>query len=411
MHAWIRLLIAATLVLGSRSVELEQPPHPQAARDGVQIIGYFSEDGVDDYTVRSVAKSGAAALLTQLNYAFGRVANNRCAVADRGVALEHEYKAAESVDGTDDPSGDKQLRGTFHQLLELKRQYPHLKIVISLGGWGQSQGFSSAAAPANLRRFVRSCVDMFLQGHLGPGIEAPGLFDGIDLDWEYPVHGGVSGGGRPEDKANFTALAAEFRRQMDAIRPGLILSAAVPAMAELYGNFDFRQLSTYLNELGVMAYDMHWNTEPITNLQSALFHDSADPSLPPFDKHYTDWAVRALIDAGVPVEKLILGVPFYGRGWAGVRDTNHGLYQRASGPAREAGFGELKVMRGADLQFYPALATCSIWQNSSFWSFDCPDAMREKMEYVRRNRLAGVMVWELRQDTKDGELLRVLTGH
>src|SRR5215469_5288927 len=201
-----------------------QPRKPQAQPVHTQVIGYFTESGVESgrYTVKDVVTSGAASLLTRLDYAFGRVDGNQCQIADREIALNHTYTAADSVDGTADPVAPNRLRGAFHQLQELKRRYPKLKVVISFGGWGQSQGFSSAARPEHVREFVRSCVHTFIEGNFAPGIHAPGIFDGLDIDWEYPVEGGVTHG-LPGDKRNFTSMAAEFRRQLDAIRPGLLL--------------------------------------------------------------------------------------------------------------------------------------------------------------------------------------------
>jgi chitinase len=413
MRLWCALFIAATMASGMLVVIgiQQEKPASMGGNEAHQVVGYFTEDATTsgNYTVKSVVTSGAAVRLTQLNYAFGRVADDRCLIADREASLEHRYTAAESVDGSADPTSPNQLRGTFHQLQELKRLYPKLKVMISLGGWGQSAGFSGAAEPDHLREFVRSCVDTFIKGHFASGIDATRIFDGIDLDWEYPVEGGVSPG-RPEDTRNFTAMAAEFRHQLDAVRPGLLLTAAVPAKAELYKNFELGRLARYMDQLAIMAYDEHWSTEPLTNLQSSLFHDPDDPSEPPLDKHYGEYAVRGFLDAGVPKGKIIFGVPFYGKGWAGVKHLNHGLYQPASRPADAVAYEKLKTMRGADRQFYPALATCSIWHQGKFWSYDCPEAMSLKMEYIRRQGLGGVMFWELSQDTSDGELLRILAG-
>src|SRR4029077_7657690 len=100
-----------------------------------------------------------AGLLTQLDYAFGKVSQGRCQVPNPDVELKRTYSAADSVDGTADLTDPNQLRGTFHQLQELKRKFPKLKILISLGGWTNSEGFSDAAQPANVRGFVRSCID------------------------------------------------------------------------------------------------------------------------------------------------------------------------------------------------------------------------------------------------------------
>jgi chitinase len=386
---------------------------PQKAA-GRQVIGYFTEGGAKSghYTVKNMVTSGAAGLLTEVNYAFGRVVNDRCEIGDREAALNHAYIAADSVDGTADPAGETQLRGTFHQLEELKRLYPHLKLVISFGGWGQSDGFSSAVQPEHLKEFVRSCVETFIEGHFAPGVEGPGIFDGIDIDWEYPVEGGVTSG-RQEDTANFTAMAVEFRRQLDAVRPGLLLTAALPAPAELYKNFELKKVVDSMDFLSIMAYDLHWDSEPMTFLHSPLFHDPADPSKPPFDIRNGDFAVRGFLAAGVPANKIVLGVPFYGKGWTGVPDANRGLYQSATGPAKVDGsYRALKELTGVTYRkYYKKAATCSVWNNTNFWSYDCPEAMRKKMSYIRSRRLGGVMFWELSHDTADGELLRVLNGH
>lgn len=387
--------------------------HAGNKRHRGQVIGYFTESGAASgkYPVKSIVTSGAANLLTQLDYAFGRVANDQCQIANREVALDREYDAASSVDGSADPQGPNQLRGTFHQLQELKHLYPNLKILISFGGWGQSEGFTSAAAPDHLRDFVRSCVQTFIAGHFASGIEGPGIFDGIDIDWEYPVEGGVHQG-RPEDKANFTALAAEFRRQLDELRPGYLLTAALPAEEEYYKNFELKEISRYLDYISIMAYDLHWNTEPTTNFHSALFHDRADPSKAPLDKRYGDYAVRGFLQAGVPATKIVFGVPFYGKGWQGVKDVNHGLYQPATAPAEAGGsYRELKELPpNADRTYSSKAVACTVFLNSTFWSYDCPQALHKKMAYIRHHHLGGVMFWELSQDSPDVELLRILRG-
>jgi chitinase len=406
-----RLIVLITFAVCAVVGGAPQNVRTSPTTDHYQVIGYFTEGGAKSgsYTVKTVATSGAAALLTELDYAFGLVADNQCRIADREAALNHAYSAAESVDDSADPTGPNQLRGTFHQLQELKRLYPKLKVVISFGGWGQSAGFSSATQPGHLHDFVRSCVDTFIKGRFAPGIEVPGIFDGIDIDWEYPVEGGVTPG-LPEDTKNFTAMAAEFRRQLDAVRLGLLLTAALPAEAEFYKNFELKQVSGYMDDLSIMAYDEHWSTEPLTNLHSALFHDPADPSKPPLDKHYGDYAVQGFLAAGVPRQKIVFGVPFYGKGWAGVKDVNHGLYQPASGPADAVGYRRLKAMQGADWHYLPKFATCTFWYQGKFWSYDCPEAMRAKMDYIRQHRLGGVVFWELSHDTPDGELLRILAS-
>lgn len=377
-----------------------------------EVVGYYAERHAasGDYPLKQLAENGAAGILTQLDYAFGKVAKKRCEVPNPDVELKKLFTADQSVDGTADSSDPNQLHGTFHQLQELKKKFPRLKILISLGGWANSDGFSDAAQPANVRDFVQSCVDIYIKGNFAPGIHAPRVFDGIDVDWEYPVDGGMIPG-RPEDTKNMNAMAAEFRRQLNAVRPGLLLTAAIPAGSEDYKHFDLKTLGRYMNDLSIMAYDLHWNGEKTTNLHSSLFHDPADPSKPPMDTHYGAHAVQDFLRAGVPARKVIFGVPFYGKGWTGVSNTNHGLYQPAKDASKQpAEYRNLKTLPpSADRQYYAKLATCSSWNDNEFFSYDCPEAMRAKLKYVRQNHLGGVMFWEMGQDTMDAELLRALT--
>lgn len=380
-----------------------------------QIVGYFTEWGANapsnsnPYTVKNVASSGAAGILTQLDYAFGKVVDDHCQIANPEAALQHRYDASTSVNGSDDPEGFNQLRGTFHQLKELKQLYPSLKILISLGGWGGSAGFSSAAEPEHVSEFVRSCVDLFIRGHFFADTTEEGVFDGIDLDWEYPVDGGLQPG-KPEDKDNFTVLAAEFRRQLDAVRPGLLLTAALPAEPEYYRNFDLPQISRYLDCISIMAYDLHWNTEKQTNFHSALYHAHSDPSLSPLNQRFGDFAVRGFLAAGVPPSKIILGVPFYGKGWSGVPHINHGLYQSAASPAQNGGsFRDLNGLpKDADKRYSKEAGSCTVWYKDVFWSYDCVQSIRQKAKYVRHKKLGGMMFWELSEDTQAVELLRTL---
>jgi chitinase len=398
--------VVAALICISLCATFAQTPR-------TQVVGYYAERHAasGDYPLKQLATNGAGGLLTQLDYAFGKVTSSRCQVPNPDLELKRAYAAADSIDGTADPSDANRLRGTFHQIQELKKKFPKLRILISLGGWSNSEGFSDAAEPANVRAFVQSCVEIFIQGNFADGIHAPGIFDGIDLDWEYPVDGGMIPG-RPEDTKNFNAMAAEFRKQLDAVRPGLLLTAAIPGTQEDYRHYDLKTLSRYMNDLSIMAYDMHWNGEKTTNLHSSLFHDPADPSQSPADSHYADHAVEDFLRAGVPARKIVLGVPFYGKGWTGVNDANHGLYQQAKDASKSPpGYRNLKALpASADRQFYSKLATCSIWNNNEFFSYDCPQAVRAKQQYVRQHHLGGVMFWEMGQDTVDAELLKSLVG-
>ncbi|HZV22456.1 MAG TPA: glycosyl hydrolase family 18 protein, partial [Luteimonas sp.] len=314
-----------------------------------RVVGYFTQWGIynQPYFVRTLDASGSAAKLTHLTYAFGNVRNNRCEVGvlkavdpatgeggDAYADYSRTFSAAESVDGVADVWGQP-LRGNWNQLKKLKKKYPGLKVLISLGGWNWSRGFASAARPENRAAFVASCIDAYIKGNL-PAFDAAGgigaaagVFDGFDIDWEYPAACGVVCGGS-EDTDNFTALLAEFRRQLDAIRPGLVLSAAVGAGIDKIRVTRPDQYHPYVDYINVMGYDFHGSWEARTNFHSALFNASADPSSGDARYYNVNDAMQAFLDRGVPAAKLNLGMASYGRGWSSVATTNHGLYQGGS---------------------------------------------------------------------------------
>ncbi|PYY15563.1 MAG: glycosyl hydrolase, partial [Acidobacteria bacterium] len=162
-------ILAAFISLVFPNLASSQTVHPQ-------LVGYYAERHAanGDYPVKQLASNGAAGLLTQLNYAFGKVSQSRCQLLDPNLELKRALSAGDSVDGPPDPADPNQLRGTFHQLQELKKEFPKLKILISLGGWVNSEGFSDAAQPEHLHDFVHSCIDMYVRGNFTPGIRAPG---------------------------------------------------------------------------------------------------------------------------------------------------------------------------------------------------------------------------------------------
>lgn len=394
---------------------------------GRRMIGYFTQWGIygRNYKVKNIDSSGSAAKMTHINYAFGNVRNNRCEVGvtqasdpntgvggDAYADYTRSVGAAESIDGVGD-TWDQPLRGNWNQLKKLKTKYPGLKVLISLGGWTWSRGFSSAARPENRQAFVASCIDAYINGNLpvtdgagGTGAAA-GVFDGIDIDWEYPVACGLTCGS-PEDNANFTALLAEFRRQLDAVRPGLLLSIAAGAGIDKVRVTDPATYSQYLDFINVMTYDFHGAWDPQTNHHSALFNSPNDPSTGDQQFYNSNDAMEAFLSRGVPAAKLNLGIGFYGRGWTNVANVSHGLYQNGSAaPATyESGIEDYKVLKGKAGTIYTDTDARATWKydGSTFWSYDTPAMVVEKMNYVKAQELGGAFFWEFSGDTADGEL-------
>jgi len=399
-----------------------------------RVIGYFAQWGIYQrgYRVKHVADSGAAAALSVINYAFGNIVNGECVMVTRtGVGdafadYQKSFMADESVDGAAD-TWDQKLKGNFNQLKKLKARYPKLKVLISLGGWTWSKGFSDAALTAESRsKVVKSCLDLYIRGNLpmldgdpagGPGAAA-GVFDGIDIDWEYPAYAGDTGSVyRPEDSQNFTLLLAEFRRQLSAINPQLLLTIAAPAGKPQTDKLELSAIHQHLDWINIMTYDMHgaWDAPGPTNFHAPLYKSADDPDPQATGTLSVDAAVTRYLNGGVPASKLTVGIPFYGRGWTAVANTNRGLYQPANGPARgtyEAGIEDYHVLAARHAPGFHDDKAGAYWtfDGTEFWSYDDPQNIAIKTAYVQKKGLGGVMVWSLDGDTKDGELMRAVAG-
>lgn len=402
-----------------------------ASASGKRVLGYFTQWGIysTGYTARQLDTSGGAARLTHLAYAFGNVRNNRCetgvlkandpATGEGGDAYadySRTYTAAESVDGVADVWGAP-LRGHWNQLRKLKARHPNLKVVISLGGWNWSRGFASAARPENRQAFVASCIDAYIRGNLpafdyaGGAGAAAGVFDGFDIDWEYPAACGLTCGGA-EDTANFTALLAEFRRQLDAIRPGLQLTVAVGAGIDKIRVTQPDQYHPYVDAINLMAYDFHGGWESRTNFHSALFDSPNDPSTGDAAQYNSNDAVLALLARGVPAGKINLGMASYGRGWSSVGAVNNGLYQSgtAASGSLEPGIERYAVLKALGWPSYRDSASMARWifNGSTFWSFDDPSTIADKMSYVQAQGLGGAFLWDFSGDDAQGSLLAAI---
>jgi GH18 family chitinase/chitodextrinase len=428
------LCLLLNLALAS-TVNAAPAKAPSAAAAYPQIIGYFAQWGIYQrgYLVKNIDTSGSASKLTVVNYAFGNVINNKCEVGvtltGRGDAFADytkSFDAASSVDGVAD-TWDQPLRGNWNQLKELKAKYPNLKVLISLGGWTWSANFSDAALPANRSAFVASCIDAYIKGNLpvtdgagGTGA-AKGVFDGIDIDWEYPAAPGNTGNiYRPEDTANFTALLAEFRSQLDA--QGTIdgkhylLTIAAPGGVDKIDKIEVSNIAQYLDWMNLMSYDFHgaWDAQGPTNFQAPLYGSPNDPTVGTAKNYNADYAITTYTSRGMPAGKITLGIPFYGRGWTGVTNANNGLYQAATGPAAgtyEAGIEDYKVLKARGYPgFRDTAYTQAFWtfNGTEWWSYDDPTSITNKMNYVKSKGLLGAMAWELDGDASNGELLSAI---
>ena len=361
------------------------------AQSAPKLVGYFPQWGLynqPSYLVRDLVNSGGASLLNQLNYAQGFVTNGRCSIADPNADLNTTFTSAQSVDGVaDNPA--KPFRGYLHQLAELKRTYPHLKLLISLEG--RASDFALDAQPEHRKAFLDSCVDLFLKGNLAPGIREPGLFDGIDIDWEYP---------HAEDASNYLALLTELRQRMNALRPRLTLSIAVGPSPRMYQGLDMAQVASIVDELGLMTYDFNgpWNGQTGFIAPLAAFTLGQGGTVQD--------SVSAYLHAGAPAEKLLVGIPFYGYGWHLVPDVANGVEQEGEPIRGDHPYRDIESLAARSTLYRdPVSQTPWLFDGDSFWTYDDPTSVRAKASFTRSEHLGGLMLWELSEDTPGASLL------
>jgi chitinase len=321
----------------------------------------------------------AARKLTHVNYAFVEIRGGRV------------------VEGGPDEAADLAL------LTALRKDAPGLRVLASVGGWLGSKGFSALARSAAGRaRFAASAVE-FLRRH---------DLDGLDVDWEYPGQPGAGNPHGPQDRASFTALLAELRAALDRDgqargRP-LLLTIAAAASAEYLEKTEMAKAQASLDLVNLMTYDFL-----IPEGGDKAGHHAnlrAHPRDP--EARSAEGVVRAYLAAGVPAAKLVLGVPFYGRAWAGL-DSPQDLYGRGRPvPGFDASYGALAKIIGKAgwVRGWDAAAQAPYLWNAgrhTFVTYDDPESLRLKCRYVRAQGLAGVMFWEYHADPT-GALLDAL---
>lgn len=388
---------------------LAAPTPSLVAAAGKRVVGYYAQWA----TARGFPPASIQGdKLTHINYAFANVSDKgECQLGDPEADTKRVYTAKESVSGVADSADASALRGNFNQLLELKQKYPGLQTLISVGGWTWSEHFSAAAATdASRKAFVTSCINLFLKQY-------PGVFDGIDIDWEFPVSGGLKPG-RPDDKHNYSLLLAEFRQQLDALDGGHHpLTIAAPASPGVAQNIERSEIIKSVDWINLMTYDIHGIWETSTNFNAPLYQPVKDHS---DASQNVDASVQGYLKAGVPAAQLVVGIPFYGHGWKGVADKDNGLYQPATGGAPglyEVGAFDYKELKdnyfASYIRTWHAEAQVPWLYNAKtgiFISYDDPQSVAAKAGYVKDQGLAGVMVWELSQDDKGELLAAIQTG-
>ncbi|MFJ3419524.1 MULTISPECIES: glycoside hydrolase family 18 chitinase [unclassified Streptomyces] len=363
-------------------------------------LGYLTEWGTYDrnYQVKNLVTSGSAAKITHINYAFGNVTNGQCAIGDAYADYQKTFTADQSVSGVAD-TWDQPVAGNFNQLRELKAKYPNIKILWSFGGWTWSGGFGQAAA--NPTAFANSCYNL---------VEDPrwaDIFDGIDIDWEYPNACGLSCD---------TSGAAAYKNLMQALRAKFgsnnLVTAATTADGTSGGKIDaadYAGAAQYVDWYNVMTYDFFGAFNPTgpTAPHSPLTSYSGIPT-PGFT---TADAIAKFKAKGVPANKLLIGIGFYGRGWTGVTQDAPG--GTATGPAPgtyEQGIEDYKVLKTTCPATGTIAGTAYAHCGNNWWSYDTPSTIAGKMSWAKTQGLGGAFFWDFSGDTSNGELVTAINS-
>jgi chitinase len=322
----------------------------------------------------------AARKLTRINYAFANIKDGRM------------------VEGLSSDAPN------FATLVAMKTENPSLTVLVSVGGWLWSGGFTDVALSSESRRaFIDSVVDFIDKYHL----------DGLDVDWEYPGEAGAGHRFRAEDKQNYTLLLKDLRERFDGeekrLHRRLYLSVAVGGDSDFLDHAEMGEVQKYIDTVNVMAYDYYEpGSQKITGNHAPLFSDPADPR-----KISADRSVREYEAAGVPAAKIVLGVPFYGHMWGDVGPLNHGLFQPGKTVDDEfAKYGNIAsgMLHKGFTRYWDASASAPYLYNPAkrlFVSYEDPESLALKCRYVLSQHLGGVMFWDYGSDPT-GTLLNVI---
>jgi chitinase len=358
-----------------------------------KIIAYFPSWDIygRDYQVKDIDSSK----VTHINYAFANIQDGEIVLGDPWADVQKPF-------GGDEVS---LIKGNFGQLIQLKKSHPNFKTIISVGGWSWSGNFSDAAlTPESRSKFAKSAVQ-FLRDY---------QFDGVDLDWEYPVSGGLDTNiTRPADKQNYTLLLKRIREEFNKAGKvdgkHYLLTIAAGASSSFVANTELSEIAKIVEWVNLMAYDFHGSWENVSGHDAPLYED---PKAPETSKGLNDdSAVKSYLLAGVPSDKIVLGIPFYGKGWTGCTNVARGEYQTCMSPSKE-GTWEPATFDYTDIEnnYLNKNGFQSFWngktkvpflynkKTGTFITYENEKSIGYKADYIKSNQLGGAMIWEISGD-------------
>ncbi|MDF2949184.1 MAG: glycoside hydrolase family 18 [Sedimentibacter sp.] len=367
--------------LACEAVKIKTLPSQSAQISSKKIIGYYP--AWKSYSGFTPDKLDATKL-THINYAFAYISN------ENEIKLGYPDKDPEN----------------FKKLNNLKEINPNLKILISIGGWNWSGKFSdTASTDASRTAFAESCAEFLVKYGI----------DGIDLDWEYPVGGGLSTNSkRPQDKQNFTLLLKKIREKLDEQElkdnKQYLLSIAGGASQYYLNNIEPANIKDYVDFVNIMTYDLHGPWDSYSDFNSPLYNKKSASTQ---YKISVDTSVDLWINAGFPKDKLIVGVPFYGYLYQVNNDSNNGLLQKFTN-GKALSYSNIKTNYTSKSEFSRHYDSESmvpwLYGDKTFISYDDEQSMKAKTDYIKSVGLGGTMIWELSQDYNNELLNSIYEG-
>ncbi|EST08952.1 Glycoside hydrolase, family 18, catalytic domain protein [Kalmanozyma brasiliensis GHG001] len=340
-------------------------------------LGYFTNWGI--YGRKYSPLDVPVCDLTHVLYAFADVNPNT------GECILTDLWADEQLHYTGDSWNDSgnNLYGNFKQFLLLKKKNRALKLMLSVGGWTFGPHFAPMASDRNKRaKFVSSAITI---------LENDGL-DGIDIDWEYPDNDAQA--------ANYVSLLKELRAGLTAHQQKkkdanpYLLSIAAPCGPDHYQKLRAKDMDQYLDFWNLMAYDFAGSWSTVTGHQANLWSIKGQPPS-------ADNAINWYIAQGVVSHKLVLGIPLYGRGFENT-DGPQKPYNGTGQGTWEAGNWDYKFLpvKGAKEMINTKIAASWSYdaKKREFISYDTPQNVLLKCQYIVNKRLRGAMFWELSGD-------------
>ncbi len=371
------------LFYGCNSLQKRKPEKQTVSSDKeYMVVAYVA--GYRDFDFNTIDVSG----ITHINYAFANIFNG------------------EVIFDTTKIDGKSLTPKDIEALNNLKTGYPELKVLVSVGGWSWSNGFSDAALTAESRlKFAKSCAVFVKNHHL----------DGIDLDWEYPNQTGAGNIHRPEDVRNFTLMLKAVREELNklAVEEGnekhYLLTIATGADKAYVENTELGEIHKCIDFLNIMTYDFYNGLHKTTGHHSN-FQASAQTGL---DMNNMVEALNMHVNAGFPVEKINIGIPFYGRIWKGVQsDGGQVLFMNAETVGMGIDYVDFVHninANGFERYWDNSAKAPYLWnpEEKTFISYEDEESIRFKIEYLKDRGCAGVMFWEYSADS-DKKLLNAV---